>query len=82
MKQLNDYLKKMPELQKMQSAYRRNHSVETAVTKVFSDLIINKNQGKDTILVMLDLSAAFGTVYQDILLNDLFALGINDIVLE
>ena len=31
---------------------------------------------------MLDLSVAFDTVIQDILLNDLFALGIDDIVLE
>ena len=74
LKHLNDHLSKMPALQKLQSAYRRNHSVETAVTKVFSDLIINKSQGKDTILILLDLSAAFNSVDQDILLNDLFAL--------
>ena len=72
----------MPALQKMQSAYRRNHSVETAVTKVFSDLIIDKSQGKDTILILLDLSAAFDTVDQDIPRNDLFSLGIDGIVLE
>ena len=47
-----------------------------------SDLIINKSQGKDTILILLDSSAAFDTVDKDILLNDLFALGIDDIVLE
>ena len=34
LKQLNEHLSKMPALQKLQSAYRRNHSVETAVTKV------------------------------------------------
>ena len=39
-------------LPKLQSAYRRNHSVETAVTKVYNDVIINKSQGKDTILVL------------------------------
>ena len=67
---------------KLQSAYIRNHSVETGVTKVFIDLKINKILGKDTILVMLDLSAAFDTVEQDLLLNDLFALGLDGIVLE
>ena len=72
----------MPTLQKLQSAYRRNHFVETTVTKVFSDLIINKSQGNDTILILLDLSVAFDTIDQDILHNDLFASGIDGIVLE
>ena len=71
----------MPALQKLQSAYRRNHSVETAVKKVYNDLKLNKNRGKDTILVMLDLGAAFDTFDQDILFNDLFALRIDGIVL-
>ena len=75
LKQLNDHLSKMFALQKMQSAYRQNHSVEAAVTKVYNDLII-------TILVLLDLSAAFDTLDQDIHLNELFALGIVGIVLE
>ena len=56
--------------------------METAFTKVYNDLIINKSRSKDTLLVMLDLSAAFDTVDQDILLNDLFALGIDGLVLE
>ena len=80
--QLNDHLSKIPSLQRLQSAYRRNHSVETAVMKVYNDLILNKSQGKDTILVLLDLSAAFDTVDHDILLNDLFVLGIDGTVLE
>ena len=72
----------MPAVQKLQSAYRRNHLVESAVTKVYSDLIINKYQCKDTILILLDLCAAFDTVDQDIFLNHLFALGIDGIFLE
>ena len=71
----------MPALQKLQSAYRRNHSVGTAVKKLYSYLIYNKSQGEDTILILLDLSAALDTVDKDILLNDLFALGIDGIVL-
>ena len=51
----------MSALQKLQSTYRQNHSVETAGTKVYNDLITNKNQGKDAILVLLKLSAAFDT---------------------
>ena len=82
LKQLNEHLSKMGALQKLQSAYRRNHYVETGVTKVYNDLIINKSIGKDTILVMLDLSAAVDKVDQEIILNYLFALGIDGIILE
>ena len=63
---------KIPSLQKLQSAYRTNHSVETAVTKVYNDMIINKARGKNTVLVLLDLSAAFDTQGHEILLNDLY----------
>ena len=69
-------------LQKLHSAHRRNHSVETAVTEVYNDLIIDKNQGKDNIYVLLDLSPACDNIDQDILLNDSPALGIDFIVLE
>ena len=72
----------MSALQKLQSAYRWNHSVETAVTEVYNDLRFNESQRKDAILVMLDLSTAFDTVHQDKLLNELFALGFDGIVLE
>ena len=68
----------MPVLQKLQSASRRNHSVETAVTKVYNNLIIDKSRGKDTILVLLGFSAAF----EDTLPNDLVALGIDRTVVE
>ena len=72
----------MPAFQKLQSAFKRNHSVEIAVTKVYNDLTIIRSRGKGTILVMLDLSADFDTVDQDILPNDVFALGVDGIVLE
>ena len=72
----------MPALLKLQSGYKRNYSVETAVKKVYKDLIINKSRGKDTILVMLDLSAVLDTVDKEILLNNLIALGIDGIALE
>ena len=49
------------------SAYRQYHSTETAVLKVFSDVLEAADQGKLTLLVLLDLSAAFDTVDHDIL---------------
>ena len=69
-------------LPKFQSAYREFHSVETAITKVYNDLVVNKAQGKCSLLILLDLSAAFDTVQHSILMNDLRILGLDGKVLS
>jgi len=48
--------------EKYQSAYRKFHSTETALIKVQNDVLKSLDHGKVTILVMLDLSAAFDTI--------------------
>ena len=55
----------------LQSAYRKGHSTETALLKVTNDILMNMDRQHVTLLVMLDLSAAFDTVNHEILLNRL-----------
>ena len=60
--QLNDHMNKVRPLPSGQSAYRPFHSTETALLKVQSDILLNMDDQKVTLLVMLDLSAAFDTI--------------------
>ena len=52
-----------------QSAYRRFSSTESALLKVQSDILLNMDKQEVTLLVLLDLSAAFNTVNHSLLLN-------------
>src|SRR5664279_6070545 len=52
-----------------QSGFRAFHSTETAVIKVYNDIVIASDAGKLTALMMLDYAAAFDTVDHDILLD-------------
>ena len=52
-----------------QSACRQNHSTETALLKVMNDILLNMNNQRVTLLILLDLSAAFDTVNHDTMLH-------------
>ena len=55
----------------MQSAYTLDHSTETALVKINYDILSSLDAGKCTVLVSLDLSAAFDTINHNVLLNRL-----------
>ena len=67
--QFNDHLVKNNLMEPFQSAYRPNHSTETALVRVCNDILRAIDQRKITIFVLLDLSAAFDTVNHQILLD-------------
>ena len=55
----------------MQSANKLVHSTETALVKINDDILSSLDAGKCTVLVSLDLSAAFDTINHNVLLNRL-----------
>ena len=69
--QLQSYLVKNNLFPTLQSAYRPNHSTETALLKIKNDILMNMDKQHATLLILLDLSAAFDTVDHQILLNRL-----------
>ena len=68
-RQLLDYLNAAGLLPEQQSAYRANHSTETAVVRILSDILLALDTGDLCMLTLLDLSAAFDTVDHDTLLR-------------
>ena len=60
--QFSNHLRENCLIEPFQSGYRANHSTETALLRVFNDILRSIDQRKVTILVLLDLSAAFDTV--------------------
>ena len=82
--QLNTYLQDNELYSSYQSAYRRNHSCETALVKVLDDIQTFQYQNdNNSILILLDQSAAFDTVDHATLLRKLeLNFGIKDKALK
>ena len=69
--QLTGYLQGNKLFPDLQSAYRQGHSTETALLKIFSDILDAADSAQVTLLGLLDLSVDFDTVDHGILLTRL-----------
>ena len=68
-----------PFFQYLQSTYRKNHNTESSLLKVFNDILLEMTNQKVTLLVFLDLTAAFDTIDHNILIARLNSnLGISE----
>ncbi len=67
--QLSNYLNVNDLLDSLQSGFRQHHSTKTAL--MLNDISLNTDSGKTSVLVLLDLSVAYGTVDHKILLDRL-----------
>ena len=82
-RRLNDHLTKNNLNIDYQSAYKKKFSTETLLIRIVNDLLIAADENKATVVMLLDLSAAFDTVDHQKLLNILEReIGISGLALK
>jgi hypothetical protein len=81
-KRLQQYLEVNQLLNHHQSAYRRFSSTETAMTLIIDEIARNSDAKKLSVLILLDMSAAFDTVCHSMLIHRFQNIGINAAALD
>ena len=76
--QISTFFEANSTFNQFQSAYIRGRSTETAITVVSNDIITNNC----TLLVLLDMSAAFDTLNHYVIINRLHQIGIRNSALD
>ena len=76
LKRLTDHIMRNNLHEQFQSAYKPNHSTETALIRVQNDILMSLDNKRGVVLIMLDLSAAFDTVDHSLLLGRMRSAGV------
>ena len=79
LKGLTDHILRHNLHEQFQSAYKPNHSTETAMMRVQNDISMSLDNKRGVVLIMLDLSAAFDTVDHSLLLGRMRSAGVTGI---
>ena len=83
LKRLHNHMEKNNLVIPNQSGYKKGHSTETLLVRITNDLLIASDKNTGTVLLLLDLSAAFDTVDVNKLLDILFVeIGIRGLALD
>ncbi|KAF7248856.1 hypothetical protein EYD10_05421, partial [Varanus komodoensis] len=80
--QLQALLDETDYLDPLQSGFRPGYGTESALVALYDDLCREKDRGSASLLVLLDLSAAFDTIDHGILLDRLAGLGVGGTALQ
>ena len=75
--ELSSYLHQNNFLDPLQSGFKAGHSTETALLSVTESIRTASAKSLSSVLILLDLSAAFDTVDHQILLSSLKAMGVS-----
>jgi hypothetical protein len=77
-RRISGHLQMTGHIDPLQFAYKKHHSCESAMLTVFDTVLTAADNGEITLLILLDLTAAFDTISHSLLIDSLSKAGLED----